>query len=118
MKTPYMDGTVGTEDRKMEEAGQRIARNDFSLANLKIVCGWKSERRLDLLDKNDAQMIEQALRRAIDAADDRDAVDSLIPLVERSQMASAILTAIFPERYTVLDFRALEALGVKDTDNA
>lgn len=26
-------------------------------------------------------------------------------------MASAILTAIDPERYTVIDFRALEALG-------
>jgi hypothetical protein len=27
-------------------------------------------------------------------------------------MASAILTAINPERYTVLDFRALESLGI------
>ena len=29
-------------------------------------------------------------------------------------MASAILTAINPERYTVLDFRALESLGIKN----
>ncbi len=32
-------------------------------------------------------------------------------------MASAILTAMDPERYTVLDVRALEALGVKDGDD-
>ena len=32
-------------------------------------------------------------------------------------MASAILTAIDPERYTVLDVRALEALGVKNSAN-
>jgi hypothetical protein len=28
-------------------------------------------------------------------------------------VASAILTAIDPKRYTVIDFRALEALGIK-----
>lgn len=27
-------------------------------------------------------------------------------------VASAILTAIFPERFTIIDFRALQALGV------
>jgi hypothetical protein len=31
-------------------------------------------------------------------------------------VASAILTAIDPERYTVIDFRALEALGNKSND--
>ncbi len=33
-------------------------------------------------------------------------------------VASAILTAIYPERYTVIDFRALEALGSKTTDRS
>jgi len=31
-------------------------------------------------------------------------------------VASAILTAIYPERYTVIDFRALEALGSNTAD--
>jgi hypothetical protein len=30
-------------------------------------------------------------------------------------VASAILTAIDPERYTIIDFRALESLGVKSS---
>ena len=33
-------------------------------------------------------------------------------------VASAILTAIDPERYTVIDFRALEALGSKSKDRS
>ena len=32
-------------------------------------------------------------------------------------MASTILTAIDQDRYTVLDYRALEALSVEDSDN-
>jgi hypothetical protein len=32
-------------------------------------------------------------------------------------MTSAILTAIDPDCYTVLDFRALEALGLEDSDD-
>ena len=27
-------------------------------------------------------------------------------------MASAILTTMFPEKYTIIDFRALESLGI------
>jgi hypothetical protein len=33
-------------------------------------------------------------------------------------VASAILTAIDPERYTVIDFRALEALGCDSKDRS
>jgi hypothetical protein len=33
-------------------------------------------------------------------------------------VASAVLTAIEPERYTVIDFRALEALGSDSTDRS
>jgi hypothetical protein len=29
-------------------------------------------------------------------------------------VASAVLTAINPERYTIIDFRALESLGIND----
>ena len=33
-------------------------------------------------------------------------------------VASAILTAIYPSRYTVIDFRALEALGTNTSDRS
>jgi hypothetical protein len=48
----------------------------------------------------------------------KEAVNALITLDGVGvKMASAILTAIDPERYTVLDFRALEALNVKNSEN-
>jgi hypothetical protein len=62
---------------------------------------------------NSNESIRSAL--AIAASPDastKDAVGALTALHGIDiPVASAILAAIFPERYTVLDFRALEALG-------
>ena len=33
------------------------------------------------------------------------------------KMASAILTAMFPHKYTVLDFRSLDAIGVENFES-
>lgn len=108
----------GEDDRRMEDAGKRITRGDFSRSNLEIICGWKSHRRVRLLDNNTDAEIERALKGAIGAAGVKDAVCSLEALAGVGvKMASAILTAINPDRYTVLDYRALEALGVEDSDN-
>jgi len=120
MATPYEGGTAADKERKMEDAGQRIAGGDFSRRNLEIVCEWKSKRRIGLLTENTDAEIKQALKRAraTSAADVKGAVSSLTGLAGVGvKMASAILTAIFPERYTVFDFRALEALGVENTEN-
>jgi hypothetical protein len=110
--------TFAGDDREMEQAGKRIAGGQFSRANLETVCRWKSPRRLDLLVKNTDAEIEQALKLALNAADVKSAVNALLPLPGVGvKMASAILTAIDPKRYTVLDFRALEALGVEDSED-
>jgi hypothetical protein len=106
-------------DQVMEDAGRRIASGDFSRPNLEVIYRWKSPRRIRLLGQNTDAEIEQALKQAIGAADAKEAVDALTTLDGVGvKMASAILTAIDPERYTVLDFRALEALNVKDSGNA
>ena len=108
----------GADDQVMEDAGRRIASGDVSRPNLEAICRWKSARRIRLLDKNTDAEIEQALKQAIAAADVKEAVEALITLAGVGvKMASAILTAINPERYTVLDFRALEALNVKNSEN-
>ena len=70
---------------------------------------------MDLFVQNSDQEIAQAVARAIVAKTPREAVESLTCLKGVGvKMASAILTAMFPELYTVCDFRASEALGVKD----
>ncbi len=106
------------DDGKMEDAGRRIARGDFSRSNLEVICGWKSRRRVRLLKDNTDAEIKEALKSAVNATDVKSAVLSLTTLAGVGvKMASAILTAVDQDRYTVLDYRALEALGVEDSDD-
>ena len=113
----YM-ATFAEADREMETAGRRIASGDFSRTNLEVIYRWKSARRIGLLANNTDSTIAQALQRATSARDVREAVLLLMRLEGVGvKMASAILTAIDPERYTVLDVRALEALGMENSED-
>src|SRR2546425_5359770 len=109
---------LADKDQEMEGAGRRIANGDTSRSNVEVVYRWKSPRRIGLLDNNTDAEIEQALKAATRAENVKGAVCSLISLHGvGGKMASAILTAIHPERYTVLDVRALVALGVENSEN-
>jgi hypothetical protein len=118
LTTPYKGGTAADADRKMEEAGRRLVSGPFNLADVETVVEWKSPRRMDRFKLNSAEQVEAAVRRAIeatDAGDVRRAVSALTKLAGvKVKMASAILTAMFPTLYTVCDFRASRAVGVKD----
>jgi hypothetical protein len=108
---------AGQREQELEkaafEAGEAIRNGDYTLANLEAIVRWKSERVVHYLIGNSTEKI----RRALTVAGNPDstteaAVKALVDLHGVDIMvASAILAAIFPERYTVLDFRALEALG-------
>lgn len=102
------------DDTEAFDAGAKIRRGDFGAANLERIIRWKSHRRLDLIYKNSPEEIADALRLSIDARQPRSAFSVLMGLrgVE-TPMASAILTAIDQNKYTVIDIRALEALGSK-----
>jgi len=109
--------TIGEKEHELErlafEAGQAIRNGDFTLANLEAIVRWKSERAVQYLIGNSNEKIRQALAAAAaPGASTEAAVKALIELHGVDlPVASAILAAIFPERYTVLDYRALEALG-------
>jgi hypothetical protein len=95
------------------EAGASIRSGEYTLANLEAVVRWKSERVVHYLIGNSEAKIKKVL--AIAASPDsstRKAVEALMELrgVDLA-IASAILSAIAPERYNVLDYRSLEALG-------
>ena len=100
-------------ERAAFEAGAAIRKGEYSLANLEPIVRWKSERVVHFLIGNSEASIRKALqvaaspetstRKAVEALSELRGVD--LPI------ASAILAAIAPERYNVLDFRALEALG-------
>ena len=108
---------AGERERELEaaayEAGAAIRSGEHTLPNLETIVRWKSERMVHYLIGNGSENIRTALAVAASPnASPEDAVNALVALrgVDIS-IASAILSAIYPERYAVLDFRALEALG-------
>jgi hypothetical protein len=108
---------AGEREQKLEkaafEAGESIRNGDFTLANLEAIVRWKSERVVHYLIGNSNEKIRRVLEVATEPeATTETAVKALLELHGVDiPVASAILAAIYPERYTVLDFRALEALG-------
>jgi hypothetical protein len=107
----------GEKEHELEkaafEAGKAIRSGDYSLANLEAIVRWKSERAVQYLIGNSDERVRHVL--AVAAAPEsatEAAVKALLELhgVDIS-VASAILAAIYPERYTVLDYRVLEAVG-------
>jgi hypothetical protein len=108
---------AGEKEHELEtaafEAGEAIRNGDYSLANLEAIVRWKSERLVHYLIGNSNEKIRRVL--AVAASSESSTESAVKALLELHgvdiTVASAILAAIYPERYTVLDFRALEALG-------
>ena len=107
----------GDRERELEkaafEAGEAIRKGEYTLANLEAIVRWKAECAVQYLITNSNGNIRKAL--AVAAAPETPTGNAVKALLELQgidiPLASAILAAIFPERYSVLDFRALEALG-------
>lgn len=108
---------AGEKEQQLEkaafEAGEAIRNGEHTLANLEAIIRWKSERVVQYLIANNSEKIKRALSIAASpGSSTKEAVNALLDLQGVDiPVASAILAAIFPERYTVLDFRSLEALG-------
>ncbi len=95
-------------------AGKQIASGNYSRDDLKIIVNWKSPRRAALLDDNKDGDIAIALQFAAALTTPEAMAVAVLTALHGVgiPMASAIVTAINPERYTVLDYRALESLGI------
>jgi hypothetical protein len=108
-----------TQDKAFE-AGTSIAGGNYSRQNLNVIVEWKMEgvhlaRVMSYLDQNTDADIDHALRSAVKADTERSAIE----ILDRLQgvgvpVASAILTTINPEKYTIIDIYALKSLGVRD----
>ena len=106
------------DDEDALDAGSRIAARQITSAEIYVIFKWKTKNRgVSRLRRNEEKDILDAVRAATTAPDDRTAVEALIELSGVDvPVASAILTAIYPDRYTIIDFRALEALGTNTTN--
>jgi hypothetical protein len=79
------------------------------------VCRWKSQRTTSYVAQNASDTVERATRVALgETTSERDRIKVLRALhgVEWPT-ASVLLHLAYPERYPILDWRALEALGVR-----
>lgn len=115
----YME-TGGKGDRRARRAGQAIMRGEYRREHLQVIHEWKNNRRGNTRPgaNTDAE-IKDALRLAVLASTPRAAVSVLVGLQGvLVPVASAILTCMRPKAFTILDFRALHALGVETSDRS
>ena len=101
-------------ERAAFDSGRKIAAGEIAPGCLDAIIDWKSSRPKGRIKNGNApDELSEALRVAVTATQVRTAIGVLCGLngVDVA-MSSAILTAIHAERYTVIDWRALNALGV------
>jgi len=101
------------DDRAALAAGAAAReRGYFTCDAFLAVCAWKTGRTKRRVRSNDAAAVEETTRRALAATDERSRMDALTSLRGVGvPTASALLFAVEPERYPILDRRALESLG-------
>ena len=101
------------EERALE-AGQKIASGELTRSNLMTIVSWKSPRSKTRANENSDEDIRDALGFAVKTDVDRGAIAVLCSLRGVGiPVASAIMTVCDPTRFTIIDVRALETLGVK-----
>jgi hypothetical protein len=104
------------------QAGRSIVSGNYVRENLNIIVAWKMADNVHLtpvmasLSQNTDAEIEQALQSVVTADGERSAIEALDKLHGVGvPVASALLTAIDPEKYTIIDVHALRSLGMSDT---
>jgi hypothetical protein len=112
---PALAAANADDDRDAFEAGRRIAAGSRDRADLFAIFEWKTRGRgRSRPARNGDAEIADALGLAVAARTERAAIAVLTGLAGvEVPVASAVMTAIDPERFTILDFRALWSLGIE-----
>jgi hypothetical protein len=89
-------------------------RGHYTRAEFLALCEWKSARSRPLVAANGAGAVRSATRHALAAATgERERIEALLALRGVGMpTASVLLHFAMPDRYPILDVRALESLGV------
>jgi hypothetical protein len=95
-------------------------RGHYTLDEFRRVCRWKTPRSAPLIALNSAEAVEASSRVALrEAGNDRERVKELQSLRGVGlPTASVLLHLVYPERYPILDVRALHALGVSASSHS
>ncbi len=103
-----------TDDRRVTAAGRAAAaRGHYTRAEFMLVCRWKTVRSMPRVASNSASAIRKATATAFATAELVDQISALLALDGVGMpTASTLLHFAFPERFPLLDVRALASLGV------
>jgi hypothetical protein len=120
----YLENDDGRrKDQLALDAGASIKGGSYTKEKFRIIFEWKLSSflkrnfpYLKTADAIDEAEIEDALRIAVTARTDRAVIAVLMGLPGvKLRVASAIAAMIWPQRFTILDVRALAGLGVANT---
>ena len=109
---------VFPEIAKKAERGQELSQRDILL-----ILKWKLTRIKDknskTVSKEKLNDINQAVKKSREVGFEIDSLEELdeIPGIGLAT-ATAILTVCYPDRFTIIDQRALETLGLSPADTA
>jgi hypothetical protein len=105
----------GGGDGRLVEVGVAVlARGYYTREEFIEVCAWKTVRSRPKIARNTEAAVVQATGLAIGTEDEAARMTALLELDGVGvPTASTLLYCVFPDRYPILDVRALESLGVK-----
>jgi hypothetical protein len=105
----------GQDDGGFQATGAAVlARGYYTRGEFIRVCRWKTPRSAPKVAANSAPRVRRATGSALATEDECARMQALLGLQGVGvPTASTLLYCVFPERYPILDVRALESLGVK-----
>ena len=105
----------GGDDGRLHEVGTAVrARGYYTREEFIEVCAWKTVRSRPKITRNTDAAVVAATGLAMATEDEAARMAALLELDGVGvPTASTLLYCAFPERYPILDVRALESLGVK-----
>ena len=107
-------GEDGSDEAIREVGARARRRGHYTKDELLTVYRWKAARSLGRVAPVSEARVVEATKRSFAARDDTDRFEALTALPGvGAPVASALLHAAFPDEYPILDYRALESLGVK-----
>ena len=103
------------DDDELLAIGRAVRhRGHYTLDEFQRVCRWKTARSAPLVAQNSSESVEATTRVALgESRSNRERIKELQSLRGVGlPTASVLLHLVYPERYPILDVRALHALGV------
>jgi len=102
-------------DARLSEVGSAVrARGYYTREEFIEVCAWKTVRSRPKVSRNNEDVVVKVTGLAMSTDSEAARMEALLELDGVGvPTASTLLYCAFPDRYPILDIRALESLGVK-----